>query len=159
MSRNSSVAYDFDRFSPQKQEQKNNVVQLPVERRQAKKQSSGAAARFLRNAAVCAVCFVMFGSLIYNEMTINELNTNIQKSSAQLERAKSEYIQLEMAAASRMTLEEIERYAIDVLGMQKLQNHQITYIRMSDKDKIEVLAKNDLSVWGEIKAWFDALFT
>ena len=127
MSRNSNVAYDFDRFSLHKQEQQNNVVQLPVERQQPKKQNSGAVLHFLRNVAICAVCFVMFGSLIYNEMTINELNTNIQKSSAQLERVKSEFIQLEMAAASRMTLEEIERYAVDVLGMQKLQNHQVSF--------------------------------
>ena len=157
MSRNGNAAYDFDRFSPQEQQNTAKVIPLPVEHREPQPQRQSPL-KFLKYLLICAVCVGMFGSLVYNELTLNELNTNIQKTTLMLERAQSEYVQLEMAAASRLTLEEIERYAVDVLGMQKLQNNQLQYIRMSDRDKIEVLTTQEPSWWDHITEWVSGLF-
>lgn len=158
MSIQNNTAYDFDRFSPQQDsKKKNNVVQMPVPRPQPHKKM--ALGPILRRAAVCAICFGMFGGLIYNQMTINELNTTIQKQSASLNRSQNEYIQLEMAAQARMTTEEVERYAVDVLGMQKLQNNQIEYIRMNDQDKIEIADSGNQSLWEKIQNWFLGIFS
>ena len=64
-----------------------------------------------------------------------------------------------MAAQSRMTLEEVERYAVDVLGMQKLQNNQIQYVRTNDQDKVEVADTADQSVWDRIRDWISGIFS
>ena len=153
-----NAAYDFDRFAPQ-QKPKSNVVQMPAQPPARQPHRKTALRPILRRAALCVICFALFGALIYNQMTINELNTSIQKQSAALNRSENEYIQLEMAAQSRMTLEEVERYAVDVLGMQKLQNNQIQYVRTNDQDKVEVADTADQSVWDRIRDWISGIFS
>ena len=153
-----NTAYDFDRFMPQTKPQtppNDNVVRLPVKKQKQKPQRG----RMVRVVAICAVCFMLFGAVIYNEMTINELNTGIQSASTKLDHSQNEYIQLQMAAQSRITLDEVEKYAVNVLGMQKLQNSQIEYIRMNDQDKVEAAPAADPGLWGQIRAWFSRIFS
>ena len=76
----------------------------------------------VRGIAAAAVCFVMMGSLILSQLQLNELNTSLQKVNKQLSNAKSEYVQLQMAAEARASLETVEEYAANVLGMQKLSS-------------------------------------
>ena len=158
MNTQNNAAYDFDRFAPQ-QSPKSNVVQMPAQPPAHRPHQKTALRPVLRRVALCAVCFVLFGALIYNQMTINELNTTIQTKSAALDRSENEYIQLEMAAQSRMTLDEVERYAVDVLGMQKLQNNQIQYVRTNDQDKVEIADEPDQSIWARIQSWISRIFS
>lgn len=159
MSNYSSAAYDFDRFGGEKQEHnENNVVHLPVEH--VYQNNNQVSVRTVTKwLAVFAVSFVLFGSLIFNQLTLNELNTEIRSLNTQLERSRSEYIQLEMAAASRMTLEDVEEYAVNVLGMQKMQNNQLVYIRTNDEDKIVAYDRSGDTFWGKAEAWLSELFS
>lgn len=161
MSNYSSAAYDFDRFGGESaQAAENKVVQLPVENRKESKNHGDVSAKtVIKWMSVFAIAFVMFGSLIYNQLTLNELNTDIRQASTQLERSRSEYIQLEMAVASRLKLEDVERYAVDVLGMQKMQNNQLVYIRTNEEDKIVAHDDSGNTVWGKIESWFSDLFS
>ena len=157
----SNAAYEFDRFGGEHEEMKeNNVVKLPVTpQAQVLNHGKISAKTVVKWAATFSVAFVLFGSTLYNQMTLNELNNNIRTATTQLERSRSEYIQLEMAAASRLTMEEVERYAVDVLGMQKMQNNQLLYIRTNEDDKIIAHDDSSDTVWGKIRDWFTDLFS
>jgi hypothetical protein len=156
----SNAAYEFDRFGGENENMKeNNVVKLPVtHQEQVQNHGKISAKTVVKWTAAFSVAFVMFGSTLYNQMTLNELNNNIRTATTQLERSRSEYIQLEMAAASRLTMEEVERYAVDVLGMQKMQTNQLLYIRTNEDDKIIAHDDSSDSVWGKIGSWFADLF-
>ena len=159
MSNYSNAAYDFDRFGGENTKEESNVVPLPVDHPdRAQNHGKLTVKTVVKWTALFTIALVMFGSVIYNQLTLNELNTDIQKVSAQLERSKSEYIQLEMAAASRMTMEEVEVYAVDVLGMQKMQNNQLIYIRTNDDDKVIAYDTGSDTIWGQVKNWLEDVF-
>ncbi len=156
----SNAAYEFDRFGGEYEMKENNVVKMPVASQEQKLNHEKIPPKtVVKWTATFLAAFVLFSSTLYNELTINELNNNIRTANTQLDRSRSEYIQLEMAAASRMTLEEVERYAVDVLGMQKMQTNQLLYIRTNEDDKIIAHDDSSDSVWGKIQSWFSDLFS
>ncbi len=155
----SNAAYEFDRFGGADESVKNNVVQMTEHSGRIKNHGKISAKNVVKWAATFSVALVMFGSTLFNQLQLNELNNNIRTATTQLERSRSEYIQLEMAAASRLTLEEVERYAVDVLGMQKMQNNQLLYIRTNEDDKIIAYDDSADTVWGKIQSWFSELFS
>ena len=113
----------------------------------------------LRGLAVFTIFFAMVGSIIYSQLELNELNTALQKVDKQLSTAQSEYVQLQMASASKASTADVEKYAVNVLGMQKLDASQIEYIRLNESDKIEVSAQNEeKSFFGRIADWFSGIF-
>jgi hypothetical protein len=100
------------------------------------------------------------GSLIYNQLQLNELNTSLQTVNKQLSNAKSEQVQLQMAAESKVSMQKVENYATSVLGMQKLNANQIEYVRLSEGDKVEVVASASAEpVWQKIADWFSGIFS
>jgi cell division protein FtsL len=155
----SNVAYEFDRFGGEYEAKENNVVKMPAASRgQNLNHEKISPKTMVKWTAAFLTIFVLSCSTLYNEMVLNELNNNIQTANTKLDRSRSEYIQLEMAAASRMTMEEVERYAVDVLGMQKMQTNQLLYIRTNEDDKIIAHDDSSDSVWGKIGSWFADLF-
>ncbi|MBQ9083929.1 MAG: hypothetical protein IJY28_10635 [Clostridia bacterium] len=155
----SNAAYEFDRFGGVNEGAKNNVVQMPEHSGRARNHGKITAKSVVKWTATFSAAMVLFGSVLFNQLQLNELNNNIRTTTTQLERSRSEYIQLEMAAASRLTLEEVERYAVDVLGMQKMQNNQLLYIRTNEDDKIIAYDDSADGVWGKIQSWFSELFS
>lgn len=162
MNMNGNAAYDFDRFAaketrrPEKEQAK--IIKLPQKNAQARPKLTFG--HLLRGIAAFAVCFALMGSLIYSQLQLNELNTSLQKVNKQLSNAKSEYVQLQMAAEARVSLEAAEEYTAGVLGMQKLTPDQIEYIRINEGDRVEVSGQSSsASVWQKIADWFAGIFS
>ncbi len=132
-----SAAYDFARFeakTAQRPAPANNVIELPQKAVRHRLKLSQVVKRVLCIGAVLAVA----GTLIFNQLRVNELNVGLQKAQKQLGEAQSEYTQLRMAAQSMASLNAVEEYAKNVLGMQKIQPGQVEYIRINNTDKVEV---------------------
>ena len=134
---NSGAAYDFSRFearTAQRPAQKQNVIKLPQKAARPKLN--------LRKIFKCLLCVaVVLGIasvLIANQIQLNELNVDLQKTQKQLGEIKSEYIQLQMEAQSMASLSSVENYARTVLGMQKIQPGQIEYVKLNNTDKVEI---------------------
>ena len=67
-----------------------------------------------------------------------------------LDEAKSENIRLNMALNALMSREKVEDYAVNVLGMQKIERYQIYYFDDRDGDKVVVSGGDTVNA--EIKA-------
>ena len=155
---NSNAAYDFSRFENRKTQaadRKNNVVKLPEPKARPKHKLTFAMA--FKRFACCAFVIGILGTMIYGYVSVNELTTGIDKTQKKLNEATSEYTQLQMAAASKMSLDYVEEYAQKELGMQKMQPSQITYVHLNDSDKVEVLA--DTSLFEKIKDFFSDILS
>lgn len=150
-----SAAYDFSRFENKKADvgSRNNVVKLPKPPQQPKYKIS--LGQVMKKLGVCALVFALVGGMIYGYVTANELTISISKTEKALNEKTSEYTQLKMAAASKLSLEYVEEYAKTKLGMQKLQPSQIEYVHLNDSDKVEVLSGEDnRSFFQKIKDFF-----
>lgn len=138
---NGSAAYDFSRFeakTAQRPAPKNNVIELPQKAARPKLNFGRVVKRLLGIAVVLAIA----GTLIVNQLQVNELNVQLQKAQKELGEKQSEYIQLRMEAQAMASLNAVEEYATNVLGMQKIQPNQVEYVRLNNTDKIEVAGQN-----------------
>ena len=163
MEKDRSEAYDLSLFEPKRQElpasgQKNNVIKLTQEQldksRRVKLQPLHALATFLSMAVVVGIV----GSVVYGQAQLNELTDQINTAQAELSEAQSTYTQLKMKSDSRLSLDTVEEYAKDTLGMRRISQEQVVCISLSSGDKGEVL-QEDGSVLGSLWNWIQNLLS
>ena len=163
MEKDRSEAYDLSLFEPKRQElpasgQKNNVIKLTQEQldksRRVKIQPLHALATFLSMAVVVGIV----GSVVYGQAQLNELTDQINTAHAELSEAQSTYTQLKMKSDSRLSLDTVEEYAKDTLGMRRISQEQVVCISLSSGDKGEVL-QEDGSVLGSLWNWIQNLLS
>ena len=163
MEKDRSEAYDLSLFEPKRQElpasgQKNNVIKLTQEQldksRRVKIQPLHALATFLSMAVVVGIV----GSVVYGQAQLNELTDQINTAQAELSEAQSTYTQLKMKSDSRLSLDTVEEYAKDTLGMRRISQEQVVCISLSSGDKGEVL-QEDGSVLGSLWTWIQNLLS
>jgi cell division protein FtsL len=89
------------------------------------------AAVSLWNLLACTVFLALAILLIQSKVTLTELNTNVQRTRDQLTTAQSTNNYLNGQLSSRTNMENIEDIA-SRLGLMKVDESQITYIRLED---------------------------
>lgn len=113
--------------------------------------------RTVMSIAAVAVAFTLVATVIASQVKLTELTEDINGMTTQLAQLESVEIQLQMKATSNMNIDEIESYAKNELGMEKVKNSQITYVNLADKDKGEVVAEEGgnifTAIWDTITSW------
>lgn len=100
--------------------------------------------------AVILVMFSLFAGVLAARLAVYDLKAQAAEKEIALNEAKSENVRLNMALNALMSREKVEEYAVNVLGMQKIQRYQIHYFEDRDGDKV-VVSGGD-TVDAEIKA-------
>lgn len=148
-----SEAYDFSLFEPQVIEKpkttqkkqapepkKDNSVKIRGMNQTVKRQSQHAT---VNPAVVNALLFCLIGCVclvatLMLEARSNELSKQISSIENQISIAHGESVSLNAQLSSRVSTDKIETYAEEVLGMVKAESYQISYIDLSEGDKVVV---------------------
>ena len=77
--------------------------------------------------------------LISNYMTLTILTEDLSKLSRQMEELQNEEIILQKQFDERYILNDIETYAVNNLGMVKLESNMIEYIELANPDTITMI--------------------
>ncbi len=85
--------------------------------------------------------FVLF-LFIYGRVSTDKIDHQISEQTQLLEIARSENIRLKSELEGKMTLKNVEEYAEQVLGLQKLDNSQIKYVETQTDDIVEIPEEN-----------------
>ena len=104
----------------------------------------------LKIFAVILVMFSLFVGVLSARLNVYELKALANEKEILLDEAKSENIRLNMALNALMSREKVEDYAVNVLGMQKIERYQIYYFDDRDGDKVVVSGGDTVNA--EIKA-------
>lgn len=88
--------------------------------------------------AIAAIVVSSILAVMFCNVKLTELNDKATMQKAAYNSAKSEETRLNMQLESRMSLKNVEEYAITKLGLQKVQSYQIQYINLVNSDKVEV---------------------
>ncbi len=91
----------------------------------------------------------MFAGLLYSRLRVDELTREIDAASANLSYAQAETVRLNMQLDSMISLEKVENYAKNDLGMTKIEGYQIEYIDLSGADSVSVSGKKTVKPTGE----------
>lgn len=156
MRQNSSAAYDFSLFEPKR------PGEAPPPAPKRKKRRAKAAgvltsasvrpAQAVRWGAAGLLCLMALISIILCDVQITSLSDQISKKQSQLTSAKADEVRLDMQLQSRVSLDNVEKYATENLGMQKAGEYQVNYIHITNKDKI-VLGKDSQNLIARLYDW------
>lgn len=127
-------------YRPQRRPVKPHLV--PEKRRSRADRVAHAAAtsrRALRIVLISAVTFVMLAMLIVQRAQIASLDVQIVKTQTQLDEAKSETVRLESVFNSMASVESVEEYAVNKLGMVKRTRNQVSFFANENSDEIILL--------------------
>ena len=140
-------AYDFGMFENRPAPAKKTVPLRSV--KGGKKPSSQLHQTVVNvwNVMGCAMFLALAILLIQSKVTLTELNTQVQRTQNQLTTSQSTYNYLNSELTSRTNMANIED-AARRLGLMKVDQSQITYIRLEDSG---VLTTAD----SPVKKWTD----
>lgn len=151
-----NLAYDFDLFTPKKE----NIIDLDRVREhqpEQRKHPGSAPAKavnllaFLRTFTLVAFVVGILCMGLYTRGQITEMKSEIEKTKSAIETLKSEETRLNMEIEASLSVKNIENEAAS-MGMQKQEKAQTTYLVLDQADEAEVLTADDETLFGKLKA-------
>ena len=103
----------------------------------------------------CAILFAVMFFMIYRNSKLSESFSQIQNLKAQITEIEKENDQIEISIQNSLNLNNIEQAAKELLGMQKLNNKQTSYITLSKKDYDE--ARTEKVIIEEGTTWIEGI--
>ena len=136
---NDALAYDFQLFMPKAKPEpisEDKVIKMPSQNTKKHSRRKAAALRVSNSAFAIFATVVLVGALCANlcmRIRVNELNNNINEAKTLLNEKQSESVALQMEYENRISYINLEAEATE-LGMRKLDQNQVVYIRVNDKN-------------------------
>ena len=113
-----------------------------------------------RDVAILTIVFVsllaalLLGSVVYSLDRRNTMYNKVATLNNELELTKAENVRLQSELDSKVSAKNVEDYAENVLGMQKIDSSQIKYIKIQTGDVVSIPAQ-EKGIAAKIKAFFD----
>lgn len=153
----SNAAYDFSSFLPEQQVEEIEKKKVPVQKKKVvKSKVSVKPATVVKWVFVSAFVMISLLSIMIGNINITKQNDEISKAQKSLSTAQSEQVSLNSKLESRMSMQKVENYAVNKLGLVKIQPFQIEYVHLNGTDKVEVSNDNFL-VFGFFKNIADSI--
>jgi len=126
-----SAAYKYEEHTPKEEKYQERK---PPEKRKKAKPGIGPGSVVGAVIVVIAAAYILFCN-----MELTQLTLDINQKNDELNNLAAENISLSSKHAYEMDLDEVEDYAVENLGMVKMDPGQIEYIELVGEDKITVL--------------------
>ena len=97
---------------------------------------------------------LLLGSVVYSLDRRNTMYNKVATLNNELELTKAENVRLQSELDSKVSAKNVEDYAENVLGMQKIDSSQIKYIKIQTGDVVSIPAQ-EKGIAAKIKAFFD----
>lgn len=146
--------YNFERFEPktafkastapqyeprtQKKPQIRLVEKPKKSASELRAQSRADAQKFIKIIAVAVAAFTLFAFVIYSRIQLDEINRDINAVENEIKLLNDDEIRLTNELNSVISIDKVENYAENVLGMVKIQDYQVVYVDRSDSDAVVV---------------------
>lgn len=134
-----NAAYDLSKYenaAPKLTEGEKSKIVV----RRAKPKPTASAPKIL----ITAVMAVLVLSLVvYPKVQQATVMSDINKLNDQVMILESENVRMQTAIESKSALKAVEDYAVDVLGMQKLDKSQIEYLSIENGNVIDIPEENE----------------
>ena len=158
---NQSSAYDFALFEPKRSDgpereprKKSNVIELPKERLQENRKPKVRLGRLLPSFLAVLLIAGITGTYVNGQLQLSELSQEMGKAQKTMLEQQNQYAQMKIKSDSALSMEAIETYATQKLGMQRTTADQVTTVRLASGDKSQAVAKSDDGKWNWLEhAW------
>lgn len=136
-----SMAYQqqYDERFPVEREQARQLRVAPTPRRRKR---AGIRPSVMGCVMVLAVTAVY---ILFCQMQLTELSAAVGEQNDRLNELSAENVSLTTKQMNSMNMDEVEEYAVNNLGMVKMDNSQIEYVELTNPDTVTV-ADNSMSL-------------
>lgn len=136
-----SMAYQqqYDERFPVEREQARQLRVAPTPRRRKR---AGIRPSVMGCVMVLAVTAVY---ILFCQMQLTELSAAVGEQNDRLNELSAENVSLTTKQMNSMNMDEVEEYAVNNLGMVKMDNSQIEYVELTNPDTVTV-ADNGMSL-------------
>ncbi len=152
MAAQGNLAYDLSMYEPKKKTAPEAQAEpkIEVKTNSAPVRRTSPFSFFMKATLILAVlCAVLYGKVesnrLFNEITALE---------AQLSALQTENITLAAEYEAATSVKNVEDYAQNVLGLQKLDKSQIEYVELEGDTVIEVVEAENRNIFVMIEGWF-----
>lgn len=97
------------------------------------KQNSRQARKIL---AIACVVMLFMAMVIYSRVQLDEINREINQVESAMKIAQSDTVRLTNELNSIISINKVEDYALNNLGMVKVQDYQVVYVDLSGEDSV-----------------------
>ena len=139
-------AYDLTLFEPARKREPVSAPKRPrlvktsgparKSREQLAAERKAARFKIIEFAVIAALCAAFIAPNIFSRIKVNELNGKIAAMTTQLNEVKSENTRLDMELKAKISLDNVQNYAENVLGMDKRDRYQIYYFNLENGNEI-----------------------
>lgn len=103
---------------------------------------------------VSALAVLLLGTVIYSLDRRNTMYSRVSALNNELNLAEAENVRLQSELDSKMSAKNVEDYAENVLGLQKIDSSQIKYIEIQTDDVVSI-PQQDENILAKLKSFFD----
>ena len=137
-------------------EQHSEQPQIPPEHKPpiSMKQTQYKSGSVLTIILVSVLAALLLGSVIYTLNRRNSMYNDVTARTNELNLVEAENVRLQSELDSRMSAKNVEDYAENVLGMQKIDSSQIQYIKIQTDDVVSIPEPEESAIT-KIKHFFN----
>ncbi len=99
------------------------------------------------------VAMLFISAVVFCHFQQLQAKTDYLNKQTEYELLQSENIRLQSVIAGKTSNKNIQEYAENVLGMQKINPSQVEYVRIQTEDVVEIPAEED-NLFVKVKNWF-----
>ena len=151
MARGNELAYDYSIYENLPEKLSEKKIQLK------KNPSQNQPVLKVKCIMIATTALVILCAIIYGKLEISKLYAQSADLNSDLNVVVSENMKYETDVESKTSVQAVEDYAINVLGLKKLDRTQIEYIELQKDNVIEVINDKDPNVFVSIKNWFEGV--
>lgn len=127
------------RPEPQKKPQLELVKKTRMTARQVQQQTAAETRKTIKVMCVAMAVLMFMVLAIYSRVKLDEINREISSVEKKIELAQSDAVKLNNELNAIVSINNVEEYATNQLGMTKIQDYQVYYIDMSTDDRVAVV--------------------
>ena len=129
MSKQTNLAYDLSRFEDREPKEKVTI------RLKRGSRDAGSAPKFIAAAMLTGV---LLGCVVFSKVENTQLHNDIRTENQTIKVLQDENVRMQSEIESKSALSNVENYAENVLGLQKLDKSQIEYIKLENDNVVEI---------------------
>jgi cell division protein FtsL len=118
------------------------------------KQTEAKSGSVFRIIVISALAFAVLGCVIYSLNRRNTMYSRVSSLQSELNLAEAENARLQSELQAKVSAKNVEEYAENVLGMQKIDSSQIKYIEIQTDDVVNI-PEQDQGILAKLRNFID----
>lgn len=150
----SNTAYDFDQLEQHYATAGSPRVKQPPELRVVKSREKQDHSAFWKSAATFVLLLGVVCAILYNNVQLTELTSQIEQTQANLESLQNDYRLMQVEIESKTSMRTVQEIAETQLGMAKTESYQVQYINLGEGDRVVLARAHEPKLNDQIRhAW------